>query len=126
MGKSARLGGEACALAKWDTITATPRGVCHRHCVRRALGGEGGRRREEGSEEKVTEKGPVSIKTKLWFGLGASGEAATNWIFNALTFFYYQQILGLSGTLAGLAVTIGIFSDALTDPLMGSISDRTR
>ena len=68
----------------------------------------------------------VPLRTKLWFGFGASGEAATNWIFNALTFFYYQQILGLSGTLAGIAVTIGIFSDAFTDPLMGSISDRFR
>ena len=68
----------------------------------------------------------VSIRTKLSFGVGASGEAATNWIFNALTFFYYNQILGLSGTLAALAVTIGIFSDAMTDPLMGSISDRFR
>lgn len=68
----------------------------------------------------------VAFRTKLWFGLGASGESATNWIFNALTFFYYQQILGLSGTLAGIAVTVGIFSDAITDPLMGSISDRFR
>ena len=63
---------------------------------------------------------------KLAFGVGASGEAATNWIFNALTFFYYNQILGLSGTMTAAAVTIGIASDAITDPLMGSISDRWR
>lgn len=66
----------------------------------------------------------VPIKTKLWFGFGSMGESATNWIFNALTFLYYQQILGLSGTLAGAAVLVGIISDAVTDPLMGSISDR--
>jgi Na+/melibiose symporter-like transporter len=63
---------------------------------------------------------------KLAFGIGASGEAATNWIFNALTFFYYTQVLGLSGTLTAAAVTIGITSDAVTDPLVGSISDRWR
>jgi Na+/melibiose symporter-like transporter len=68
----------------------------------------------------------VAMRTKLAFGIGASGEAATNWIFNALTFFYYNQILGLSGTLTAAAVTVGIVSDALTDPLMGSISDRFR
>ncbi len=68
----------------------------------------------------------VPMRTKLAFGIGASGEAATNWIFNALTFFFYNQILGLSGTLTALAVTIGIVSDAITDPLMGSISDRFR
>ncbi len=68
----------------------------------------------------------IALRTKLAFGIGATGESATNWIFNALTFFYYNQILGLSGTLTALAVTVGIFSDAITDPLMGSISDRFR
>jgi len=71
-------------------------------------------------------KPAVSMPIKLAFGIGASGEAATNWIFNALTFFYYNQILGLSGTMTAAAVTIGIASDAITDPLMGSISDRWR
>jgi Na+/melibiose symporter-like transporter len=66
------------------------------------------------------------MNIKLAFGIGASGEAATNWIFNALTFFFYNQILGLSGTLTALAVTIGIACDAVTDPLTGSISDRFR
>ena len=68
----------------------------------------------------------VSFRTKFWFGVGASGESATNWIFNALTFLYYQQILGLSGTLTGAAVFIAIVSDAISDPIMGSISDRFR
>ena len=68
----------------------------------------------------------IGIPTKIAFGIGASGEAATNWIFNALVFFYYNQILGLSGTLTAAAVTIGIASDAVTDPLIGSISDRWR
>lgn len=68
----------------------------------------------------------MPMRTKLAFGIGATGEASTNWIFNALTFFFYNQILGLSGTLTALAVTIGIVSDAITDPLMGSISDRFR
>ena len=68
----------------------------------------------------------LSLSTKVWFGVGAIGESATNWIFNALTFLYYQQILGLSGSLAGTAVAIAIFFDALTDPLIGSISDRFR
>ena len=71
-------------------------------------------------------KDQVSFRTKFWFGVGASGESTTNWMFNALTFIYYQQILGLSGTLTGAAVLIGILSDAVTDPVMGSISDSFR
>ena len=74
----------------------------------------------------IVSKSTVSMPLKLAFGIGASGEAATNWIFNALTFFFYTQVLGLSGTLTAAAVTIGIISDAITDPLMGSISDRWR
>lgn len=35
-------------------------------------------------------------------------------------------MLGLSGTLTAAAVTIGLISDAVTDPLTGSISDRWR
>ncbi len=72
------------------------------------------------------EKSLLPMSTKLAFGLGASGEAASNWIFNALTFFFYNQIIGLSGTLTAAAVTIGIASDAITDPVVGSISDRWR
>ena len=68
----------------------------------------------------------VSMRTKLAFGVGASGEAGTLWMFNALTFFFYNQILGLPPDLAGYAVAIAIVFDAITDPIMGSISDRFR
>ena len=60
----------------------------------------------------------VLMRTKLAFGVGASGEAATLWMFNALSFFFYNQILGLPAHLAGLAVTIAIIFDAITDPVM--------
>ena len=68
----------------------------------------------------------VSMRTKLSFGIGASGEAGTLWMFNALTFFFYNQVLGLPPDLAGYAVAIAIVFDAITDPVMGSISDRFR
>ena len=68
----------------------------------------------------------TAFKTKFSFGLGASADNAINWVFGSLAFFYYQQILGLSGALAGSAVAIALFADAITDPLVGSISDRFR
>ena len=68
----------------------------------------------------------VPMRTKLAFGIGASGEAGTLWMFNALTFFFYNQVLGLPPDLAGYAVAIAIVFDAITDPVMGSISDRFR
>ena len=68
----------------------------------------------------------VPMRTKLAFGIGASGEAGTLWMFNALTFFFYNQVLGIPPDLAGYAVAIAIVFDAITDPVMGSISDRFR
>ena len=55
----------------------------------------------------------VLMRTKLAFGIGASGEAGTLWMFNALTFFFYNQILGLPADLAGMAVFIAIVFDAI-------------
>ena len=37
----------------------------------------------------------VATRTKFYFGVGAGGEAASNWIFHALGMIFYQQVLGL-------------------------------
>ena len=37
---------------------------------------------------------------------------------------YFSQILGLSGTYTGLATIIALFFDAITDPWVGTLSDR--
>ncbi|MEM7099905.1 MAG: MFS transporter [Pseudomonadota bacterium] len=68
----------------------------------------------------------VPLKTKLAFGVGAAGESVATFGFATFVFFYYNQVLGLPGTLAGLATTVSLVVDAVTDPLMGSISDRWR
>lgn len=78
----------------------------------------------ESNVAKTKDAPPLGVFTKVAYGIGASGEAITNVSFNIFVFFYYNQVLGLSGTLSGLAVTIALFSDAVTDPLMGTISDR--
>jgi Na+/melibiose symporter-like transporter len=53
-------------------------------------------------------------------------EGLKNGAFGAFLFFYYVQVLGLSGTYAGLAVGIALMVDAVTDPMAGSISDNWR
>ena len=68
----------------------------------------------------------LPLRTKLAFGVGASAEGAFNVAFNTWNFLFYNQVLGLSGTLAGLAVTISLVLDAIAEPLVGSISDRFR
>ncbi len=59
----------------------------------------------------------------MYFGIGAGGEAASMWIFNALALIFYQQILGLPAGLAATAMALAIIADAVTDPLIGAISD---
>lgn len=45
---------------------------------------------------------------------------------NAFIFFYYTAVLGLSGSLVGLALAVSMTVDAALDPLIGSWSDSIR
>lgn len=53
-------------------------------------------------------------------------EGLKNSSFELFVFFYYVQVLGLSGTLAGLATFVALLVDAILDPVVGSLSDQTR
>jgi Na+/melibiose symporter-like transporter len=64
------------------------------------------------------------MRTKLAFGVGAAAEAGCYIAFNTFNFLFYNQVLGLSGTLCGLAVTIALVLDAINDPVIGFMSDR--
>jgi len=58
----------------------------------------------------------------------ASGEGATSITMNGISNFamlFYTQIMGMSPEVAGIALSIATLWDAITDPLMGTISDRT-
>lgn len=66
---------------------------------------------------------PVPKSIKLMFGLGQAAESIKNFGFGTLLLLYYNQVLGLSGTYAGLAVFIAILADAISDPAVGSWSD---
>lgn len=65
----------------------------------------------------------LSVPTKLAYGVGQIAEATKNTAFELFLFFYYTQVLGLSGTLAGVAVFLALCVDAVTDPLVGAWSD---
>ncbi len=66
----------------------------------------------------------VALRTRLSFGVGTAAEQICLYSVGLLSMLYYNQVLGLSATLAGLAPTIALVFDAISDPLMGSISDR--
>jgi len=68
----------------------------------------------------------LSFGAKFAYGFGQAGEGVKNGAFGVFLFFYYNQVLSLPGTYAGLAVGIALMFDAVTDPLAGSLSDNWR
>jgi Na+/melibiose symporter-like transporter len=69
---------------------------------------------------------PLTSSTRRWYALGQFAEGLKNESFALFLLFYYTAVLGLSGFLAGLAILIALLFDAITDPLVGVVSDRTR
>ncbi len=78
--------------------------------------------------ETTTASGGVKLgfATKFAFGFGQLGEALFLGLTLAFAPIFYNQAVGLSADLVGVALFVGIFADAISDPLVGSISDRWR
>jgi Na+/melibiose symporter-like transporter len=68
----------------------------------------------------------TSARRRLLYGSGAINYALKDAAFGAFLLFYYKQVLGLSGTLTGLAIALSIVWDAISDPLVGAWSDKLR
>lgn len=66
----------------------------------------------------------VAWPARIAFGLGSYAEGIKSGAFSYFLLFYYNQVLGLSGSLAGTALAIALVVDAVSDPMVGSISDR--
>lgn len=64
--------------------------------------------------------------TKLAFGVGSVGEVFFGGMFNTFIGIFYNQALGLSNSLVGLAVMLALIIDAVSDPVVGMVSDRWR
>ncbi len=67
----------------------------------------------------------LTIKEKAGYGLG---DTASNLIFQTIIAFlgyYYIEIVGLSAAAVGTMFLVVRWMDAITDPIMGTISDHT-
>jgi Na+/melibiose symporter-like transporter len=63
---------------------------------------------------------------KIFQGIGSTPDTIKNWAFTYLVLFYFERVLGVPATLCGLALFIALCFDAVTDPIVGSISDNWR
>jgi len=68
----------------------------------------------------------LAVRSKVAYGIGSTAEHSLTVIFMTFNFFFYNSVLGLSGTLCGLAVAVAMVVDAFSDPLVGVLSDRWR
>src|SRR4051812_12829085 len=82
--------------------------------------------RVNGGSMKTRGGGRIPASTKIVYGVGQAAEGLKNNAFGFFLFFYHNRVLGLPGTLAGLALGLSLVFDAFFDPLVGSISDNFR
>lgn len=67
----------------------------------------------------------LSFATKLAYGAGDLGPAITANIGVFFALFFFTNVAGLSAGLAGSILMIGKIWDAVNDPMVGVLSDRT-
>ncbi|MCI5797463.1 MAG: MFS transporter [Firmicutes bacterium] len=70
-------------------------------------------------------KNKLTIKEKILYGFGDLGYATVAQTLSNFIMFFGTSVLGVSGTLMGIAISVGVLWDAISDPLLGYISDNT-
>lgn len=68
----------------------------------------------------------LSAQRKALYGLGSTAEAMVATTTSSFLLIFYNQVRGLNPAHVGTALAIGLFVNAVFDPLVGSWSDRTR
>jgi len=67
----------------------------------------------------------LNTSFKINYSIGSIPNGIKTDTFTFFLLFFYSNIIGLNPALAGTAIFIALCVDAITDPLMGTISDRT-
>jgi GPH family glycoside/pentoside/hexuronide:cation symporter len=67
--------------------------------------------------------GKLPLSTKIYQGVGAIPDTFKNFAFHTFLLFFYNQVLGMPATYASIALFIALMFDAITDPMVGSLSD---
>lgn len=70
-------------------------------------------------------KGKIPMRLKLIHGFGAVAFGVKDGGFLFFLLFYYSQVLGMDAGLVGLILLAALLIDAVIDPIIGYLSDRT-
>jgi GPH family glycoside/pentoside/hexuronide:cation symporter len=67
----------------------------------------------------------LTFKEKLGYGLGDTASNFFFQVFNIFLLYYYTDVFGINPALVGVMFIVTKVVDAVSDPLMGLIADRT-
>ena len=70
-------------------------------------------------------QGKIPMRVKLIHGFGAVAFGVKDGGFLFFLLFYYSQVLGMDAGLVGLILLAALLIDAVVDPIIGYLSDRT-
>ena len=68
----------------------------------------------------------LTIKEKIAYGLGDTGSNIVFQVVIAFMMFFYTDVFGITAAEAGTLMLVVRAFDAITDPLMGALADRTK
>ena len=72
---------------------------------------------------KTTVAAPLPIGTKLAYGFGAVAYGIKDTAFSTFLLFFYSRVIGMPAEQVGFAIMLVLIIDAISDPLVGHISD---
>ena len=70
-------------------------------------------------------QGPLPQRLKIVHGFGAVAFGVKDLGFSFFLLIFYNQVLGMDARLVSLALLIALLVDAVIDPIIGNLSDRT-
>lgn len=68
----------------------------------------------------------LSVKEKFGYGLGDVGSSVVFQLVANFIMYFYTDVLGIAAAAAGTLLLVVRLFDAVTDPIMGAIADRTK
>jgi glycoside/pentoside/hexuronide:cation symporter, GPH family len=69
---------------------------------------------------------PIPLSTRITYAMGSLAYGIKDNGFSVFLLLFYNQVVGLDAGLVGLMLFFALLADALIDPMVGHLSDRTR
>lgn len=69
---------------------------------------------------------PLSLRTKVLYGLGAASTGIKTRSFTAFLLIFYNQVMGLPPAMVSMAIMFATLYDSFVDPIVGQVSDNFR